>query len=279
MKASLAIVLVAFFVPASLQALEKSIFRPDLPGDGSLAIFNKLTVTVRGSGKVESNPGTLVCQSNGTSPTICEGFFLPDTQVALDATAISGETFTASFGQWSGDCNGTVGACAVTMDSDKAATAQFVALGIPAFTLPMPNATETIGYHAPVEPVEDPDPNRSKPVAVGSYSEGISIKVGLPPFFQPVDMYLGLSFPNSSDIFLLDSSNSFVNVSSGGLVPWKSSHAASVEETLFEGVSIEFLPEGVYDIYFMVTPAGDLSTYYLWRSDFTVFPNGNPLVP
>jgi hypothetical protein len=164
------------------------------------------------------------------------------------------------------------------MDTAKEVTAQFFALGIPLVTLETPNATETIGYHAVFEPETKTSPERIKPVAVGEYKDGISVKVGLPPHFNPVDVYLGLSLPNSNEIFMVDPSNNFVPLSSG-LTPWKSSITSKIDETIFSNIPTGLLPDGEYDIHFMVTPAGDLSKYYHWRSSFDIYPNVNPLVP
>ena len=263
-------------VPVSLLAIE---FPPDDPFPDPTLPTKELTVTVRGSGTVQSNPEGLVCEANmTTSPQNCTASFLEGSMVALDATPESGKTFTASFGNWSGDCNGTVGACAVTMDSDKTVTAQFVALGIPAFTLPVPNATETIRFHPPNEPVEDPFADKSKPIAVGKFSNGINVEVGLPPFAGSVDLYLGMTVPGSPDIFIFDSSDNFQTLSSG-LVAWKSDVTSSVQETLFKNVPTDLLPQGIYDIFLMATPHNDTSNYYLWKTYFVIFPIDNPFLP
>jgi hypothetical protein len=271
----------AFFILTTSSAwAAEPIFTPVMPIDPMLPPFNKLTVNVQGSGIVETNPGDIVCETNATSGSnTCEGFFFPGTQVALDANAVSGEGFTASFGEWSGDCNGSVGACAVNMDSSKEVTAQFVALGTPVFALPVPNATEVYNYHPPEEPVKDPALENNKPISVGSYSDGLTLTIGLPPFSGNVDIYLGLTVPGFGDLIIFDTGNNAKALSTG-LVPWKTNVGFShTEETLFANVPYSILENGQYNLHLMVTPAGDTSKYYVWNSYFNTIPADNPFMP
>ena len=85
------------------------------------ATFNSLgnqTLTVSkngtGSGTVTSNPPGIDCGLT------CSSSFNYNTIITMTATSSTGSTFTG----WSGDCSGT-GTCTVTMDADKAVTANF----------------------------------------------------------------------------------------------------------------------------------------------------------
>jgi hypothetical protein len=74
-----------------------------------------------GTGTVSSNPGGVNCGSDCSEP------YTDGTSVTLTATAGA----NSAFGGWSGACTGT-GDCAVTVNSDKTATATFNAT---AFTM------------------------------------------------------------------------------------------------------------------------------------------------
>ena len=276
----LAVILGVFLFSASTLWASDPIFKPELPLDPTLPTFKKLTINIQGSGIVESNPGSLVCETTTTgSSKTCEGFFFPGTQVALDANAIPGEDFTASFGQWSGDCNGEVGACAVTMDAAKQVNAQFVALGTPVFTLPVPSAREVFNYHPAEEPVKHPTVEQNRPISVDKYSAGLTLEIGLPPFAGNVDIYLGLTVPSFEDMIIFDTSNNAKALSTG-LVPWKKNVGFSnTDEIIFANVPYSILSNGQYNLSIMVTPAGDTSKYYLWNSYFNVIPASNPFMP
>ena len=73
-----------------------------------------LSVTVIGSGHVNSSPGGIKC------PGTCSTKLDAGTKVDLSALADAGSTFTG----WSGDCSGT-GSCSVTMSTTRSVTATF----------------------------------------------------------------------------------------------------------------------------------------------------------
>jgi hypothetical protein len=77
-----------------------------------------LTVSVTGSGAVSSAPGGIDCG------TACTAQFAANSSVTLTATPAAGSAFVG----WSGDCTGA-GACMVTMDGAKTATASFAVHG------------------------------------------------------------------------------------------------------------------------------------------------------
>ena len=79
-------------------------------GDQTLTVSKNGT----GGGTVTSDPAGIDCGLT------CSHAFDPSTSVLLTASAASDSTFVG----WSGDCSGT-GTCTVTMDADKAVTANF----------------------------------------------------------------------------------------------------------------------------------------------------------
>lgn len=110
--------------------------------DGALSASDEVTVTVSpilyaikvteagtGSGTVSSSPIGIDC---GTD---CTELYSSGTMVTLTATPDNGSTFVG----WSGACSGT-GACTVTMDVDKSATATFTDIALPTITITSPTS-------------------------------------------------------------------------------------------------------------------------------------------
>jgi hypothetical protein len=88
---------------------------------GSGAGNKRLTAIVQGKGRVTSSPAGIDCDS-----ATCGADFPDGTSVSLTATPAGG----FSFGSWGGACTGTAG-CSVTLSSDTAVFASFVALPPP----------------------------------------------------------------------------------------------------------------------------------------------------
>lgn len=267
------------------------VYSPGAPASGGGVVFSyagrhglyfdapwnhTLTVTINGSGKVVSTPAGLDCSSdNITNSTVCDASFANNTAVALNATPIDGESYTSYFIDWGGDCSGSSTSCALSMDDDKSVTANFGALGTPVFALPLPTSQESWTYPPVVDPVKQAYAKDCRPFAVGDLTTGkITLKVGLPPFANAVDIYLGLYFPtiDSNNVYLITAGNNIQPISAG-FTPWKANVSSmDIDETLFSNVSMSALPSGTYYMCVMVTPAGttDLSAYYLWITYFVV---------
>lgn len=77
-----------------------------------------LSVTISGTGTVNSTPSGIACQTGSTAG--CSAQFTPGTPVTLLPTPSA----NASFAGWSGACTGS-GGCQVTMNSAKSVTATF----------------------------------------------------------------------------------------------------------------------------------------------------------
>jgi hypothetical protein len=229
-----------------------------------------LTVTIHGSGSVVSSPAGLDCTHNSAGDKVCTHNFIEGTAVALTATPIDGSDYTSHFIDWSGDCSGS-GACPLTMDSDKSVEANFGALGIPVFALPVPAGQEAWNYPPVENPLLQPDPANCKPFAVGDLMTGnLSLQVGLPPFSAGVDVYLALDF--SGALYLINGSNELKLSSTLTELPrWKTNASfADINESLYGDIPLALLPSGLYNLYVVVVPTGetDFSHYYFWSTYF-----------
>jgi CSLREA domain-containing protein len=81
----------------------------------TVTVFENLTVTTTGSGKVTSNPAGIDCGST------CGKVFTHGTNVTLTALPETGSTFTG----WGGNCSGTNTDAIVLMDGPKNCSASF----------------------------------------------------------------------------------------------------------------------------------------------------------
>lgn len=263
------------------------VYSPGGPGTGGGVVFSyyghdglyfdapwvhTLSVTVNGSGNASSTPAGIDCTSNTVSGTsTCEAGFIANTALALDATPIDGADYTSSFAGWSDDCSGS-GTCVLTMDSDKTVTANFAALGIPVFAIPPPSGQDQYGYDPVASPVKSPYPAQCKPVAVGDVASGtLDLQVDLPYFSSNVDVYLALFAPD------IDPNNVYLVTSAGGLQPvsagmaaWRQNSPGNISESPFGSVPTSALPHGTYYLGVMVTPAGNINSYYLWTTYFVI---------
>ncbi len=234
----------------------------------------ELTVHIQGSGNVESSPEGLDCTSDSLGDTeTCTYQFVSGSAVALTATPVSGDNFTAQFGEWSGACSGS-GACPLIMNDDKEVTAHFTALGTPVFALPVPSAQETFSYHPAEVPYKNPDPSLCKPFAIGAsyFSDGITPQVGLPPFGGDVDVYLGVQMPDSPEILLVGADDATITPLSAGIIPWREDVSfQNLDVGLFGTIPPGSLTPGTYRLYLMVTPADSMDSFYLWQSYFELW--------
>lgn len=101
-----------------------------------------LTVTVGGgaSGNVTSNPSGVSCGSD------CSEGYAYGTSVTLTANTTNGGQFVG----WSGACSGTSPTCTVTMDTDRAVTADFVGQGVTAYNASFTSGQNPSGQQCPL---------------------------------------------------------------------------------------------------------------------------------
>ncbi|MCP4694539.1 MAG: hypothetical protein GY859_41300, partial [Desulfobacterales bacterium] len=56
----------------------------------------------------------------------------------------------------------------------------------------------------------------------------------------------------------------------GAFIPYLSDFEGDIDQSLFGAFSTAGLPPGVYRVYVVATPAGDLSAFYLWETYFVL---------
>ena len=144
-------------------------------------------------------------------------------------------------------------------------------------TLPVPDARNTFWYDPVVSPVLDSNASKCGPFAAGNLEAGtLNLQTGLPAFNGPVDIYFALQATplNPFEIyFLVPAAGSGYNIvpySAAGLQPWRTSTTAPVSQDFFGEIPLSALPSGPYTLYTLVTPAGNLESYYLWIDLFNV---------
>jgi hypothetical protein len=132
---------------------------------------------------------------------------------------------------------------------------------------------ELIIYPPATAPVVDADPSVARPLAVGPVATGaanVNLSVSTTAFASPMDFFLGVYAPSvlgPSDIFLFMPDNSLQPLSVVGVAPWRSG-VTQVNESLFGNIPSNLLPAGMYNLFFMATPAGNHAIFTLWQTWF-----------
>ena len=239
--------------------------------------LSRLTITVEGSGRVISDSGISCTNTQIASSGTCTFNVDSGKSITFKAVPINGDDYTSSFVGWGGACGGS-GNCTIAIGGDTAISAKFAAIGRPVrLELPVPTAPSVFTYDPVAEPQFAAKASECKPFAAGDIGAGnINLKVALPPFNGPVDVYLGIQATPISplEIFLLVPAQPFgyniVPYSSSGLAAWRTSITESISQAFFGEIPVNSLPAGPYTLYTLVTPAGSFSGYYLWISTFTI---------
>jgi hypothetical protein len=264
-----ALVFVFLFAIAPITAFAAEPLQPVLPLE-PIIITRTLNVTINGLGNVISNPAGIDC-TDGTGQ--CSHAFPINTSVALLATAPpADENGSYFFVEWSGDATGSVAAAAVVMDVARNVIAQFGALGVPVFVSSLPAGQAATFYHPVFEPVKNPFLEDCLPVAIEEDPNLTNIRIGLPPFDQAVDIYVGVVIDGIDDMFVFGPGSS-IQLLSSGLAAWKQNLAAftEVDEALLGGgVPTAALPAGTYRVFLMVTAAGSMSVSFAWETYFEI---------
>ena len=231
-----------------------------------VALFT-LTVNVGGAGPnvtVVSDPVGINCSADDAN---CSAEFSNLQSVALSATKEDTTNgLVSNFLNWTGDCSSNNTACVVNMgEGNKTVNSNYTVLTeLPAFALSAPVGANQFYQHPRVAPsvlsVDD-----IKPFGLGE--NGSDFRVQLPSMVGPVDVYLGITLGNDSNVYLINSTNGINILANSGLLAWKSDHNGdAIDETIFTAVPWDLLSEGVSNFYVMTTPAGTTSDYYLWNS-------------
>jgi hypothetical protein len=144
----------------------------------------------------------------------------------------------------------------------------FGVFGLPA--METPTYTGVFSYDKVDKPVLDPEEAEAKPCSVyrSTSADTLSFEIGLLPFSEPVDIYLGVSCSAWGSEICLITPQMTLQPLSAGLVKWKGYQTAPVDEKLFQNIPVGSLPQGVYRLYTLVTPGGSSIPYYLWVTRF-----------
>ncbi|HJW29302.1 MAG TPA: DUF3443 family protein, partial [Saprospiraceae bacterium] len=126
--------------------------------------------------------------------------------------------------------------------------------------------------------------------AIGGEIAALQIGIGL--FSEPVDIYFGIYAPpiNADHIYVLTPennlhpvsinsllSNGTLKLSSGTLTPWMTNTLGGINEPVLRQMPVSSLPPGTYSLFLLVTPAGNLNSYYLWSTTARVGDNVIPI--
>jgi hypothetical protein len=144
-------------------------------------------------------------------------------------------------------------------------------------TMFMPSGVEVIPVTPSVAPVINIDPSQAIPLGLGNVATGgsfLSISVGISDLSAPVDLYVGLqsNVILGGDLLLFASDNTLHDYSSEGLVKWKSNTTGGIpHEKILPDISLELLPEGAYNFYFLIVPTGgSFNACRLWVTTLNI---------
>lgn len=141
-------------------------------------------------------------------------------------------------------------------------------------TIAVPSKQESFSFQPIASPIKSSVPSAAKPVGSGLAASGgstLSLGIGTNKFASAVDIYFAL-FASAIDpvnTYIMKTDNTFQPLSAG-LTQWKPANAGPINENIFGDLQTASLPSGTYNLYFMVTPQGSLSSYYLWSTYFSV---------
>lgn len=152
--------------------------------------------------------------------------------------------------------------------------------------IPSPDDRQTFSYGPLITPSISRFPFYAKPVGVGPVASGgnmLNIQVRIDQFFEPVDIYGAYTVSNDpGHVHVLNPDGStfrtftlseIINTLANGTLPenahpWKSNVLEQIDRQLFK-TSVSTIPPGKYTIYLMATPAGNMNSYYIWRTGFS----------
>ncbi len=112
------------------------------------------------------------------------------------------------------------------------------------------------------------------PIGIGPVAAGgniLNIVVGLGKFSGPVDIYFAIFMPaiDPVNIYILTQSG-VQTLDNAGLVPWIPNTLGSLYVPLTQNIPVSQILPGTYTLYLVVTPAGNLGSFYFWQTSFTL---------
>ncbi|MHA2219539.1 MAG: DUF4215 domain-containing protein [Candidatus Hodarchaeales archaeon] len=152
----------------------------------------------------------------------------------------------------------------------------------------VPTIKRSFFYPAVSTRVMNMIPSIAKPVGVGSVAHGgdfLKINIGLFGFSGLIDIYgaytistdpqtVNILNPNGSS-FTSFTISEIVNalltgVPPVGFQPWKANAEGPIDINPLGTIPVSILSSDTYTVYLLVTPAGILSSYYLWITSFVI---------
>ncbi|MFI5295932.1 MAG: DUF3443 domain-containing protein [Thermodesulfovibrionales bacterium] len=153
-------------------------------------------------------------------------------------------------------------------------------------SMAVPSGQHVFPSYGPMTlPVVSTDPARAMPIGLGSAATGgttVTLQIGIGEFSGPVDIYVGIYAPaiNPDYIYILMpdnvtlqhvplnslTPNGTFQLSSVTFSPWMANTSGNFDEKVLRSMAVSSLPQGTYSLYLLVTPAGSLSSYYLWKT-------------
>jgi hypothetical protein len=120
-------------------------------------------------------------------------------------------------------------------------------------------------------PTVSSDPFVARPFACGNVDSGtVSLRIALPAFSAPVDVYAGISVPWGPDLYMITPAGG-LELLSDSLIKWRSGQTAAVDQSFFGSLDANLLPRGRYGLHLFVVPAGKLAMgHYLYESEMVI---------
>jgi plastocyanin len=157
----------------------------------------------------------------------------------------------------------------------------------PLATIPSPAGQQIIPYVAAAAPVVSTNPSQAEPVSIGPLAQGgntLTVQVSLAQFAGPVDIYAAFMVSANPQVInnvkpdLTFQTFSIQQVLQAlgpgqppvGAVPLMANVTTAVSATLFSDIPVALLAPGTYTIFLLVTPTGNLSSFYLWETTFKI---------
>ncbi len=196
-------------------------------------------------------------------------YFSSPTMISVDADAFGGANSIFACGMC--DYSSSPSMINVTIGAGGSAAIEGY-LVIP--TMPLPTGQQFFDIGTQSQPFFSEDPSQARPIGVGSVaanSSTVNILIDLDIFQGPVDAYFVLIAPaiDPTNIYLLTPTG-FRALQTAGFAPWMSGITGGATLPVATNIPVSLLPKGTYTLLLVVTPAGSISTYYIWRTSFTI---------
>jgi len=134
-----------------------------------------------------------------------------------------------------------------------------------------PSGKNVYSYSAVSVPVlKVTTPSKIKPIGIGDAATGgstINISFETPPFRKPVNIYFGVEFRSSNDIYIYKEDGSFQSFDQG-LVPCVSQNTSGATKKVLSNFPLSSLTPEKYYFYLLVAKDSSLSDYYLWTTSY-----------